>query len=171
MLNSKIQEAFNKQINAELYSEYLYLSMAAYFEAESFKGMARWMRVQADEERTHALKFYDFIHARNGRVTLTPIDAPKTQWDSPLDVFEDAYKHEQKVSGLINELSNLALGEKDHMAHQFLEWFAGEQVEEESAALTIVDQLKRVGDNGVALYLLDRELGQRQAAAAAPDAT
>jgi ferritin len=167
MLNSKIQEAFNKQINAELYSEYLYLSMAAYFEAESFKGMAQWMRLQADEERVHALKFYDFIHARNGRVTLTQVDAPKTQWNSPLDVFEDAYKHEQKVSGLINDLSNLALGEKDHMAHQFLEWFANEQVEEEAAALTIVDQLKLVGDHGVALYLLDQQLGQRPPTAAA----
>jgi ferritin len=167
MLNPKILEAFNKQINAELFSEYLYLSMAAYFEAESLKGMAHWMRMQADEERIHALKFYDFIHNRNGRVTLTPIDAPKTQWNSPLDVFEDTYQHEQKVSGLINDLSNLALQEKDHMAHQFLEWFANEQVEEEAAALTIVDQLKLVGDHGVALYLLDQQLGQRQPAAPA----
>jgi ferritin len=171
MLNPKILEAFNKQINAELYSEYLYLSMAAYFEAEGFKGMAQWMRMQADEERTHALKFYGYINARNGRVTLTQIDAPKTQWNSPLDVFEDAYKHEQKVSSLINDLSNLALGEKDHMAHQFLEWFANEQVEEEAAASTIVDQLKLVGDQGVALYLLDRELSQRQPAASAGAAT
>jgi ferritin len=168
MLNPKIQEAFNKQINAELYSEYLYLSMSAYFEAESFKGMAHWMRMQADEERIHALKIYDFIHNRNGRVILTQIDAPKTQWNSPLDVFEDAYKHEQKISGLINDLANLSLGEKDHMAHQFLEWFSNEQVEEEAAALTIVDQLKLVGDHGVALYLLDQQLSQRQAAAAGP---
>ncbi|MBN2579958.1 MAG: ferritin [Pirellulales bacterium] len=170
MLNPKIQEAFNKQINAELFSEYLYLSMAAYFEAEGFKGMAQWMRMQADEERMHALKFYDYIYDRNGRVTLTQIEAPKTQWNSPLDAFEDAYKHEQKVSGLINELSNLALSEKDHMAHQFLEWFAGEQVEEESAALTIVDQLKLVGDHGMALYMIDQQLGQRQPPAA-PGAT
>jgi ferritin len=167
MLNPKLQDALNQQINAELYSEYFYLSMSAYFEAESFKGMAHWMRMQADEERIHALKIYDYVHNRNGRVTLTQLDAPKTQWKSPLDVFEDAYKHEQKVSGLINDLSNLALGEKDHMTHQFLEWFAGEQVEEESAASTIVDQLKLVGDHGVALYLLDQQLGQRQPAAAA----
>jgi ferritin len=170
MLNPKIQEAFNQQINAELFSEYLYLSMAAYFEAESFPGMARWMRMQADEERTHALKFFDFIYERNGRVTLTQIDAPKTQWNSPSEAFEDAYRHEQKVSGLIGDLTDLALQEKDHMAHQFLQWFVGEQVEEEATVQAIVDQLQRVGDHGVALYLLDQQIGQRQPAASASGA-
>ena len=172
MLNPKMQEALNQQINAELFSEYLYLSMAAYFEAEGFKGMAQWMRIQADEERMHALKIFDYVYDRNSRVTLTQIEAPKTQWNSPLDAFEDAYKHEQKVSGLINELSNLALAEKDHMTHQFLEWFTAEQVEEEATASAIVDQLKLVGDHGMALYMIDDKLSQRQPAAVpAADAT
>jgi ferritin len=171
MLSPKVQEALSQQINAELFSEYLYLSMSAYFEAESFKGMAKWMRVQAGEEHTHAMKFYDFVNDRNGRVTLTQIEAPKTQWKSPLDAFEDAYKHEQKVSGLINDLSNLALAEKDHAAHNFLEWFVGEQVEEEANALMIVDQLKLVGDNGTGLYMIDQQLGQRGAAPSPAPAT
>ena len=170
MLSPKVLEALNKQINAELFSEYLYLSMSAHFEAESFKGMAKWMRVQAGEEHNHALKIYDFVNDRDGRVTLTQIEAPKTQWQSPLNAFEDAYKHEQKISGMINDLSNLALAEKDHAAHNFLEWFVGEQVEEESVALTIVDQLKLVGDAGMGLYMIDQQLGQRTASPSAAPA-
>jgi ferritin len=166
MLSAKVQDAFNQQINAELYSEYLYLSMAAFFESESLKGMANWMRIQAGEEHTHAMKFYHFILNRNGRVVLSQIEAPKTAWKSPLDVFEDAYKHEVKITGLINNLANIAVEEKDHASHQFLEWFVNEQVEEESNALTIVDQLKLVGENGVAIYMIDQELGQRQPSAA-----
>ena len=172
MLNPKIQEALNKQINAELFSEYLYLSMSAHFEAESLKGMAQWMRVQAGEEHGHAMKFFNFINDRDGRVTLTQIEAPKTQWKSALDVFEDALKHEQKVTGLINDLSNLAYAEKDFASHDFLEWFVREQVEEESVARTIVDQLKLIGGDGTGLYMIDQQLGQRGAAASPPaDAT
>ncbi len=166
MLGTKVQEALNKQINAELFSEYLYLSMSAYFETQSFKGMAQWMRVQAGEEHTHAMKFFDFLNDRDGRVTLSQIEAPKNEWKSPLDVFEEALRHEQKVTGLINDLSNLALAEKDHAAHDFLEWFVNEQVEEEANARTIVDQLKLVGDNGTGLYMIDQQLGQRTAAPA-----
>lgn len=166
MISAKVLDAFNKQINAELYSEYLYLSMASHFESESLKGMANWMRIQASEERIHAMKFFEFILDRNGKVTLTQIDAPPTSWKSPLAVFEDAYNHELKVTGLINNLANISLEEKDHASHQFLEWFVNEQVEEESAALAIVDQLKLVGDNGVAIYMIDKELAQRQAAPA-----
>ena len=165
MLNPKIQDAFNKQINAELFSSYLYLSMAGYFEAESFKGMAHWMRIQAAEENRHAMRFFDFINDRGGRVTLAQIEAPKTQWNSPLDAFQDAYKHELKISGLINDLMNLAAVEKDGAGHDFLEWFVREQVEEEAAAQLIVDQLKLVGDQGVGLYLIDQQLGQRTASA------
>jgi ferritin len=165
MLNPKIQDAFNKQINAELFSSYLYLSMAGYFEAESFKGMAHWMRIQAAEEKGHAMRFFDFINDRGGRVTLAEIEAPKTQWNSPLDAFQDAYNHELKISGLINDLMNLAAVEKDGAGHDFLEWFVREQVEEEAAAQLIVDQLKLVGDQGVGLYLIDQQLGQRTAAA------
>jgi len=165
MLSPKIQDAFNKQINAELFSSYLYLSMAGYFEAESFKGMAHWMRIQAAEENRHAMRFFDFINDRSGRVTLAEIEAPKTQWKSPLDAFQDAHNHELKISGLINDLMNLAAVEKDGAGHDFLEWFVREQVEEEAAAQLIVDQLKLVGDHGVGLYLIDQQLGQRTAAA------
>jgi ferritin len=167
MMNARVQDAFNQQINAELFSEYLYLSMAAYFESESLKGMANWMRIQAGEEHNHAMKFYHFILDRGGKVTLTQIDAPKTNWSSPLEIFEGAYAHELKISGLINNLANLTIDEKDHAAHQFLEWFVTEQVEEESAAQMIVDQLKLVGENGVAIYMIDQELGKRTPAPAA----
>ncbi len=163
MLNPKIQDAFNRQINAELFSSYLYLSMAAYFEAKDLKGMAHWMQIQAGEENQHALRIFDSINDRNGRVTLTQIDAPKTEWKSPLEAFEDAHKHEQKISGMINDLMNLVAVERDGAGHDFLEWFAREQVEEEAAAQLIVAQLKLVGDSGVGLYLLDQELGKRAA--------
>ena len=165
MFNSKVQDAVNKQINAELFSSYLYLSMAAYFESRNFKGMANWMRIQAGEENLHAMKFYDYINDRGGRVTLTQIESPKTEWKSPLDAFEDAYKHELKISALINDLMNLTIAEKDHASHDLLEWFVREQVEEESAAQMIVEQLNLVGDNGMGLLMLDKELGRRTAAA------
>ncbi|MEN6457885.1 MAG: ferritin [Thermoguttaceae bacterium] len=161
MLSAKLQETFNKQINAEFDSSYLYLSMAAWFETQDLKGCAQWMRVQANEETAHGMRIFDFINDRSGQVTLTAIEDPKTTWKSPLDVFEDAYKHELKISGLINNLMNLAGAEKDGAAHDFLEWFVREQVEEESQAQLIVAQLKLIGDSGVGLYLLDQELGKR----------
>ena len=161
MLNPKIQDAFNKQINAELFSSYLYLSMSAYFEAQSLAGMANWMRMQAQEELVHVMKFFDFVNERDGRVLLTQIEAPKTEWTSPLDVFEETLAHEQKVTGLINGLVDLSLEEKDHASNTFLQWFVTEQVEEEATAKSILDKLKLIGDNPVALYMLDGELGQR----------
>jgi len=161
MLNPKIQDAFNRQVNAELYSSYLYLSMSAYFESQNLAGMANWMKIQAQEELLHAMKFFDFINERDGRVILTQVEGPKTEWGSALDVFKDAYEHERKVSGLINELVDLSIGERDHAANAFLQWFVTEQVEEESTALTIVDKLKRAGDSSVALLMLDGEFGQR----------
>ena len=163
MLSQKVQDAFNKQINAELYSGYLYLSMAAYFESKDLKGMANWMTIQSGEERAHAMRFYDFINDRSGRVLLTQIEAPKTEWKSPLEAFEDAYKHEIKITGMINELFTLVAIEKDGAGHDFLEWFCREQVEEEANAQLIVAQLKLVGDNGLGLYMLDQQLGQRKA--------
>ena len=161
MLSSKVQDAFNKQINAELYSGYLYLSMAAYFESKDLKGMANWMTVQAGEERAHAMRFYDFINDRSGRVLLTQIEAPKTEWKSPLEAFEDAYKHEIKITAMINELFTLVAIEKDGAGHDFLEWFCREQVEEEAQVQLIVAQIKLVGGNGVGLYMIDQELGKR----------
>ena len=162
MLNPKVQDALNKQINAELFSSYLYLSMAAYFEAEDLKGMAHWMRIQAGEENGHAMRIFDFINDRSGRVALTSTETPKAEWKSPLEAFQDAYKHEVKISGMINDLMNLVAVEKDGAGHDFLEWFVREQVEEEAAAQLIVAQLKLVGDNGVGLYMLDQQLGQRK---------
>ncbi len=165
MLSDTIQAAMNKQINAELHSAYIYLSMSAYFESKNLAGFASWMRVQAGEEMTHAMKFYSFIIERLGRVKLAPIAEVPVEWDSPLAVFENAFKHEQKVTGMINDLVNLAIAEKDHAANSFLQWFVDEQVEEESSADNIVQQLKLIGESGQALFLLDREMSQRQAGA------
>jgi ferritin len=161
MLNQKIQDAFNKQINEELYSAYLYLSMSAHFESENLKGMANWMRVQAQEEMVHVMKFYTFILNRNGRVSLTQIGSPKTDWKSPLEAFEDVYKHECHITKCIHDLVDLSLKESDHAANTFLQWFVNEQVEEEASALEVADKLKFVGDNKVALFMMDNELGQR----------
>ena len=161
MLNRKIQDAFNKQLNAEMFSSYLYLSMAAYFESQNLKGMAHWMRLQAQEEHAHAMKFLDFINERGGRVLLTTVEGPKTEWESPLAVFEDSYKHECMVTGLINDLMELSIGEKDHAANVFLQWFITEQVEEEASVQEIRDNLNSVGDNGALLFMIDQGLSGR----------
>jgi len=161
MVNREIEGALNQQLNAELYSSYLYLSMSAYFQTINLLGFANWMRIQAQEELVHAMKFYDFINERNGRVILQQVEAPPTEWSSPLDVFEGAYKHEQKVTGLINDLVNLAVGERDHATNIFLQWFVTEQVEEEASADEVVQKLKLVGDDSSGLFMLDGEMGQR----------
>jgi ferritin len=161
MMNPKIQGAFNEQLNAELFSSYLYLSMSAYFTSQNLKGMAHWMQMQAQEEHMHAMKFFDFINERGAKVALAHIDAPKTDWSSPLEAFEDTCKHESKVTGLINDLVDLSLSEKDHAANGFLQWFVTEQVEEEATAQEIRDKLKLVSDNPVALFMIDQELGRR----------
>ena len=135
--------------------------MAAYFESKDLKGMAHWMNIQANEEKAHAMRFFDFINDRSGRVTLTEIEAPKTEWKSPLEAFEDAYKHEIKITGMINELFTLVAIEKDGAGHDFLEWFCREQVEEEAQVQLIVAQIKLVGGAGVGLYMIDQELGKR----------
>ncbi len=160
-MNAKIEEAFNQQLNEELYSAYLYLAISAHFEAENLKGMANWMRVQAQEEVTHAMKFYHFIIDRDGKVTLTEIRTPKASWKSPEDAFSDALSHEKKISSLINDLVDLSLKENEHAANTFLQWFVNEQVEEEANAKEILDKLKFVGDNKVAQFMIDNELGQR----------
>ncbi len=162
MLNAAVQDAMNQQVNAELYSAYLYLSMAADFEEGNLHGMAHWMQVQAKEEAGHALKFFKYITERGGRVTLTSIAAPPTKWKSPQAVFEEVYKHECHVSSLINKLVELAEAEKDHASAVFLQWFISEQVEEEANASEILHQLKMVGDSKQGLFMLDRHLAQRQ---------
>ena len=162
MLSKKIENAINKQINAELWSAYLYLSMSAQFESINFGGFANWMRVQAQEELGHAMKFYHHVIERRGRVTVTAIAAPSISWKSPLNAFEDAFKHEQKVTGMINDLANMAAGEKDHATANMLQWFIDEQVEEELSTDAIVQKLKMIGTNTGGLYMLDRELAQRK---------
>jgi len=161
MIGRKMQDALNEQVNAELYSAYLYLSMVAYFESVNLPGFATWMRVQTQEEVVHAMKIYDYVNERGGRVTLKSIAEPPGEWESPLAAFEAAYQHEQKVTGLINGLVNLAIEEKDHAANMFLQWFVNEQVEEESSADAIVQKLKLMADAPGGLYMLDNQMGQR----------
>ena len=161
MIAEKIETSFNEQINWELYSAYLYLSMSAYFLSINLNGFASWMRVQALEEVTHAMKFFDFINERSGRVTLLETKAPPKEWESPLAAFEDAYEHECLVSSRINDLVNLSLDEKDHASNNFLQWFVSEQVEEEASVDEVVQKLKIIGGDGGGLFLLDQELGKR----------
>jgi ferritin len=161
MISKNMEKALNEQINAEMYSAYLYLSMEAYFRSLDLSGFANWMRVQTQEETTHAMKIYDYIDERGGRVILKSIATPQTEWKSPLAVFEAVYKHEQKVTGLINDLVNLAIKEKDHATSAFLQWFVSEQVEEEASADKIVQQMRMIGDAPGGLFMLDHELGQR----------
>jgi len=162
MITKKMEKALNDQINAELYSAYLYLSMSAYFEAGNLPGFAKWMRIQWQEEIMHGLKIYDYVNERGGRVTLKSIDGPPAEWKSPLDVFQATYKHEQVVTGRINDLVTQAVAEKDHAMNAFLQWFVTEQVEEEKSADEIVQKLKRISDAPGGLYMLDKEIGQRQ---------
>ena len=161
MLSKKIQDAFNDQLNSEAYSAYLYLSMSAYFESINLRGFASWMRVQTQEETVHTMKFYDFINERNGRVELAAVEAPPTEWDSPLAVFEAAYAHVQKVTARINALVDLAAGQSDHASEIFLQWFVTEQVEEESSADEVIQKLKLMADAPGGLFMLDQELAQR----------
>ena len=161
MISKKMEKALNGQVNAELYSSYLYLSMESWFKSKNLNGFANWMRVQAQEEMSHAMKFYDFIDERGGRIVLKAIDGPPTEWDSPLTVFETVYEHEQKVTGLINDLVDLSIKEKDHATNSFLQWFVSEQVEEEASADAAVQQLKMVEGAPGGMFMLDRELGRR----------
>lgn len=162
MISEKMQDALNRQINAEIYSSYLYLSMSTYFESVSLRGFAKWTKVQAQEELVHAMKIFNHIVDRGGRVILTSIEAPPTGWDSALEVFENVYNHEQKVTGLIHGLVDLASSLKDHATMNFLQWFVDEQVEEEASADDVVQKVKLVGDSGAALLMLDNELGGRE---------
>lgn len=161
MIKEKIEEVINQQINAELYSGYLYLSMASYFESKNLNGFANWMHVQNLEEQSHAMKFYQYLNERGGRVKLMPIDGPKLEWKSPIEAFEDAYEHEQKVTAMINNMVEIAWAEKDHATYNMLQWFVDEQVEEEASALEIVEKLKMIGDAPGVMYMLDKEMSAR----------
>jgi ferritin len=157
-----MEEALNRQVNRELYSAYLYTSMSAYFSSVNLAGFAKWMRVQAKEERAHAAKIYDYILARGGKITLLDIEAPKAKWASAGKVFEDVYTHEQKVTGMIHTLVELATKEKDHATFEMLQWFVKEQVEEEESASEILAKIKSIGDVSSHLFHLDHELGKRE---------
>jgi len=161
MISKTMEDALNKQVNREYYSAYLYLAMSAYFESANLKGFAKWMRVQAKEEQSHGDKILDYLMARSGKVTLGAIEAPKAKWASAGKVFEEVYAHEQKVTGMIHALVDLAIKEKDHATFEMLQWFVKEQVEEEEHSLAILEQIKIVGDVPGHLFYLDHQLGKR----------
>lgn len=156
-----MQTALNAQINREIYSGYLYLSMAAYFDDLGLKGFAHWMRVQHREEENHGLMMLGYVSEAGGRVVLTGIDGPAATWASPLAAFEEVLSHEQQVTAWVHELVDLALATRDHATANFLQWFVGEQIEEEAKAKELRDTLRFVGDGGPALLMLDREVGVR----------
>ena len=161
MISKKMEDAINEQVTAEIYSAHLYLSMSAYLDSIDLPGFASWMKIQYQEEISHAFKMFNYIIERDGRARVSQIDEPQFEWNSALDVFQAAYAHEQKVTGLINNLVDIALEEKDHASHIFLQWFVNEQVEEESTAKGVIQQLKLLGDSKAGLFQIDRELGQR----------
>jgi ferritin len=161
MISKKLQNAINKQINKELYSEYLYLSMAAYLDSIGLEGFANFFKVQVLEERFHTMKFFDYVNERGGRIILEAIDRPQIEFKSPVEIFEIAYKHEQYVTKLINELMEVAIKENDHAAKSFLNWYIDEQVEEEASMDKILNQLKMIGGKGQGMLMLDKELAAR----------
>jgi ferritin len=157
-----MQDAMNKQINAEIWSAYLYLSMSAWYEHQNLPGFANWMKIQAQEEMTHAMKFFRFINERGGRVVLSAIDKTDIEWKSALHAFEDTLEHEKKVTAMIDNLMDIAIEEKDHASRSMLTWFVDEQVEEEANATSLIEQLKMIGtDRGPGMLMLDRELATR----------
>jgi len=160
-LSEKMQGALNGQINAEMYSSYLYLSMAAYFESVDLSGCASWMHVQAREEELHVHKIFDFIIERGGRVVLDAIAKPPSEWKSPLDAFQNAFDHEQKVSALIGDLVTLAREQRDAASESFLRWFVDEQVEEEANVDRIVKMIRMSEGQPAAMFMIDRDLGAR----------
>lgn len=163
MLSKRLQAALNEQIVRELESAYVYLSMCAYFEVQNLRGMAHWMRLQAQEELKHAMKIFDFVNDRGGRVELGAIAKPPVDFKSPLDAFQKALAHEQKITKCINDLYDLADDEDDYPTEVMLHWFIDEQVEEEKSASEIVEQLKLIGESGAGLLILDQKLAQRTA--------
>jgi ferritin len=161
MLTKSVQKALNEQINAEMYSAYAYLSMSTYCAEHNFNGFAQWLRMQSGEENEHAMKFYHYVHQHGGHVELESIAKPPVKFKSPMDVFGQVLAHEKNVTALITKLYELALKEKDYATQAFLQWFITEQVEEESAAVQIVERMTMVGSEGPQIFLLDRELGMR----------
>jgi ferritin len=165
MISKAVQDAINEQIKNEIYSAYLYLSMSAFFETHNLPGFANWMRIQYEEEMGHAMRFFDYLNDRGGRVILKAIDQPQSEWKSNLEVFEQVLEHEQKVTSLINKLYEVALKENDYPTQVALHWFITEQVEEEKNAVQIIESLKLIEERGTAVLMLDKQLGKRTAEA------
>jgi ferritin len=161
MINNRVEQMMNEQIKLEIASSYLYLSMSAYFSSKGLDGMAAWMESQSQEELVHAMKFYKHITDRDGRVMLQPLEQPQAEWESPLSAWQAAYKHEQFITGKINELTKLAHQESDFAALPMLGWFVDEQIEEEASTSKVVQSLEMVGTSGQGMLMLDRELGTR----------
>jgi len=161
MIGQKMEDLMNNQINAELYSSYLYLSMSAWCSQETWNGFAHWMRVQAQEELSHAMKLYDYLIERGGTVRLAAIEKPKDVWVNPLALFKEVYEHEKKVTGMINTMMAEAMNQKDYAAEVMLHWFVSEQVEEEANSSEIVAKLEKIGDSTGGLFQLDHHLGKR----------
>lgn len=161
MISKKMCKALNNQINAELFSSYLYLSMSSWFSERSLSGFASWMRVQAQEELSHGMKIYDYILERGGKVKLGVIDQPESVWKSAVEVVEEVAAHEAKVTGLVNDLVDVALGEKDHAANIFLQWFVSEQVEEEASVGEVFERMKMIDGDSAGMFAMDMELGKR----------
>jgi len=164
MMSKTMQGALNQQMTHEFYSSYLYLSMSAYCDAANLPGLARWMRAQAQEEIRHAMKIFDHVLDRGGRIELHQLERPPADFGSPRDVFEQAHKHEQQVTASINKVYGLAVDERDFASTVFLDWFVREQVEEEKTSGLLAEQLRMVGEDRPGLLMLDRELGQRKSA-------
>jgi ferritin len=161
MIAKKIEDAINGQINKEMFSAYLYLSMASWAEVSGLKGITTWLKVQYHEEMVHGMKFYEYIIRKGGVVRLAKIDTPENTFDSALSMFEKVLTHEEFISKSINDLMDLAITEKDHATKVLLDWYVNEQVEEEQNVNEIIQTLKMIGDNKAALYLYDKELGAR----------
>ncbi len=161
-ISQKMQDAINRQINAEFFSSYLYLSMSAWAASSNLKGSAQWLKTQADEENSHAMKLYNYVLDRGGKIALTEIKAPTAEWKNLEDCFKNVYEHELKVTQLINDLMQTAISEKDMASQIFLQWFISEQVEEEANASEILATLKLIGDSKGSLYMLDKKLGERK---------
>ena len=167
-MSAKIEKALNAQINAEMWSAYLYLSMAANFHEMGYEGFANWFEVQFKEEQDHAMILYNFMISRGARVMLSPIAEVPTEWNNPLEAFEATLKHEKVVTKMLHDLNTLAIEENDYALQNRLQWFIDEQIEEEDTAQKFINNLKMIKDNGFGLYMLDKELASRSYTQAAP---
>ena len=163
MLKTSIEEALNAQINAEIFSSYLYLSMSSWFDNQGLPGFKSWMETQAQEEMTHATKLISFLQERGGSLVLEAIEKPQASWSDVLDVFKATLRHEQYVTSRVNDLVDLAIAERDHATNNFLQWFVSEQVEEEANVGEILDQIRLMEGSGHGMYMMDKELGSRPA--------